>query len=453
MKTLRDYLSEYKRKLVSPEEAVKVVKSGDNVFYGYFAMSPRVLDEALGKRVARGEFSHITVNADAISEIPAVLKADTEHKYVMYHSNHFSATERKLSDQGLCYFRPSNFGMTPHALVHGHIDKPHVMMVTVSSMNANGYFNFSTSTCLTKEICDCADTVIVEVNDQAPVCLGSGGECIHISQVDYIVEHSAPMYTIPSEIPTTETDKKIAELVIDEISDGSCLQFGIGGLPNTIGKLIANSGLKDLGIHSEMMADCFIDLFEKGIVNGAKKQLETNKMTYTFALGSQRLYDFIHNNPSCLTMPVAVSNSPDRIAMNDKQMSINNAMEIDLFGQVSSESYGFRQISGTGGQLDFTIGATKSKGGKAMLCLSSTTLKKGQTKSRIVPYFKPGTIVTVPRSYVSYILTENGIVNLMGKSTYQRAELLISIAHPDFHDDLIKAAQEMNIWTRTNKIP
>lgn len=449
---MRAYANEYNTKLVSAEKAVEAVQSGQNIFYGYFAMSPRALDEALAKRVGRGELSNITVNADCIMEMPKVILADTDHKSVLYHSGHFSAIERKLSDQGLCYFRPSNFGMTPSALVQGHMDQPQFMMVAVTSMDANGFFNFSTSTAFTKEICDCSNIVIVEVNDQAPVCLGAGGEGIHISQVDYIVEHSCPMYTVPTDIPPSEADKKIAQLVINELSDGACLQFGIGSLPNTIGQLIATSDLKDLGIHSEMMADCFIDLFERGIVNGVKKRLESLKMSYTFALGSRRLYDFIDNNPACLTMPVAISNNPSRIAMNDKQISINNAMEIDLFGQVSSESSGFRQISGTGGQLDFTIGALKSKGGKAMLCLSSGVVKKGQLHSRIVPYFKPGTIVSVPRSYVSYILTEHGIVNLTGKSTYQRAGLLIGIADPEFQDDLVKAANDMNIWTRTNKM-
>ncbi len=449
---MRDYASEYKSKLLSVEQAVQIVNSGDRVFYGHFAMSPHILDEALGQRVEKREFSYIYVYADCIMETPKVILADPENEIVIYESGHFSGIERKLSDQGRCFFRPSNYSMAPSQVVGGYMPQPDVTMVGVTPMDKNGYFNFSTSTAYTKEICDHSKTIIVEVNDKAPVCLGVGGESIHISQVDYIVEHSRPIHTIPSDIQPNEADKKIAELVTSELFDGACLQFGIGSLPNTIGKLIANSDLKDLGIHSEMMADCFIDLFEKGIVTGAKKKLEPNKMTYTFALGSQKLYDFIHNNPACLAMPVAICNNPDRIAANDNQISINNAVEIDLFGQVSSESSGYRQISGTGGQLDFTVGAMKSKGGKAMICLNSTTKKQGKVQSRIVPSFKPGTIVTVPRSYVSYILTENGIVNLRGKSTYKRAELLISLANPDFQEDLIKAANEMGIWSRTNKI-
>jgi acyl-CoA hydrolase len=223
-------------------------------------------------------------------------------------------------------------------------------------------------------------------------------------------------------------------------------------MPNTIGKLIGESNLKNLGIHSEMMSDCFLDLYEKGIVNGSKKNIDKYKMTYTFALGSQRLFDFMNNNPACATFPVDTTNSPERIALNDNQVSINNAVELDLYGQVSSETNGTRQISGTGGQLDFVLGAGKSQGGRAFICLSSTKMLDGQKVSRIVPSLGPCSIVTVPRSLTPRIITEYGIVNPIGKSTWRRAEMFIEIAHPDFRDGLIEAATEQGIWTRTNRI-
>lgn len=447
---MSDYATQYRSKLRTPDEAVSVVKSNDWVFYSHFAMAPRALDEALAKRV--GEVSGVNVKCTCPLWEPKVVLADPEKKSFTYQSGHFSGHDRKLGQKNLAYYMPTNYGACPANVRKKNMYAPNVAFVTTTPMDSRGYFNFSLAVSYTRSFCEMADIVIVEVNENAPVCLGGEQECLHISEIDYIVEHSAPMATIPGDIPASEAEKKIAEIIIDQLEDGACLQFGIGGLPNTIGKLIAETDLKDLGIHSEMMADCFIDLYEKGIVNGARKNIDKYKMTYTFALGSQRLYDFINNNPACAAFPVDLTNMPARIALNDKQMAINNAVEIDLYGQVSSESSGFKHISGTGGQLDFTIGATNSEGGKAFICLSSSTVKGGERKSRIVPWLRPGSIVTVPRTFTPYIVTEFGVVNLLGKSTYRRAELLIDIAHPDFKDDLIKAAAEQGIWTKSNKI-
>jgi acyl-CoA hydrolase len=454
IKRMRRYTDEYKNKLKTADEAVKVVKSGDRIYYGHFAMMPRGLDEALAKYVKENitELEDIVVNCDSATAGVKVASADPSKKAVIYQSGHNSHHDRKLSDQGLGYYRPGNYGQNPVALFKGHMPKPTVTMITVSPMDANGFFNLSSSLSFTRECCDLADTVIVEVNNNAPVCLGSGGESLHISKVDYIIENHLPMVTIPSEFTASPAEEKIAALLMEEICDGACMQFGIGALPNTVGKLLAQSGLKDIGIHSEMMMDCIMDLFEQGIVTGAKKNIDQYKIVYTFALGSQKCYDFIHNNPACLALPVRITNDPQIISMNDNVMSINNAVEVDLYGQVSSESSGFRQITGIGGQLDFVIGATRSKGGKAFISLTSTKEYKGQTISRIVPYFKPGTIVSVPRHFTTYIVTEYGIADLWGQSTFRRAEMLIDIAHPNFRDGLIKAATEQNIWTRTNKI-
>lgn len=444
------YSDLYASKLRTADEAVKAVQSNQWVWYGHFAMGPRALDQALARRA--GELTGVNVKGVCLLYEPEIVKADPEQKSFLYHSGHMSGHERHMGDHDLAYYIPGNYGQCPANTRAGNMYPPKVAMIMTTPMNEHGYFNFGPACSYAKTICDAADVVILEVNPRVPWCLGGEQESIHISQVDYIVEHESPLPVFPSEFPVSDAEKKIAEILIEQIEDGATLQFGIGAMPSMIGKMIAETDLKNLGIHSEMMADCFIDLAEKGIVNGEKKNIDKGKITYTFSIGSQKLYDYMHNNPRLATYPVDITNNPDVIAMNDKVIAINNAVEIDLYSQINSESSGFRNISGTGGQLDFTIGALKSKGGKPFICLTSTKKQGDKTVSRIVPYFAPGTIVTMPRTYAPYIVTEYGIANVMGKSTYRRAELLIDIAHPDFRDDLIKAAQAQHIWTRTNKI-
>jgi acyl-CoA hydrolase len=238
---------------------------------------------------------------------------------------------------------------------------------------------------------------------------------------------------------------------MNEIEDGACLQLGIGGLPNVIGSMLAESDLKDLGIHTEMLVDSMVDLYNEGKVTGNCKTIDRFKMVYTFAMGTNKLYEFLHNNPACASYPVNYTNDPRIIAVNSKVVAINNAIEVDLFGQVCSESVGTAHISGTGGQFDFIFGAFNSRGGKGIIGISSTfSDKNGKLHSRIVPTLRPGSIVTVPRSIVQYVATEFGIVQLKGKSTWERTEALISIAHPMFRDELISQARDMKIWLDRN---
>lgn len=444
------FAEQYKEKLRTPEQAVQAVKSGDFVWYGHFSMAPRALDEALGKRV--GDLKDVRIKGVCGLFEPKVATLDPERKSFTYMSGHFSGHDRHLGDKNLAWYIPGNYGQCPYNVREGNFGHIAVAMIMVTPPDDKGNFNFGPSCSYSKLICESADIVILEVNDQVPWCLGGEQENINIADVDFVVEKSTPMIAFPSEFPVSDAEKKIAAQIIEKIEDGACLQFGIGAMPSMIGKMIADTDLKNLGIHSEMMAECFIDLIEKGTVNGSKKNVDKGKTTYTFALGSNNLYKYIDRNSNLATYPVDITNNPARIAANDKVMAINNAVEIDLFGQVNSESAGPRNISGTGGQLDFTLGAMYSKGGKPFICITSTKMAKGKLLSRIVPNFAPGTIITLPRTLAPMIVTEFGIANLMGKSTYAKAELLIDIAHPDFRDDLIKAAAEQGVWTRSNKI-
>jgi acyl-CoA hydrolase len=444
------YVNLYKEKLTTPEKAVQLVKSGDLVRYGHFTMAPPALDEALAKRA--GEMTDVVVKAVCPMFTVKVALADPERKTFYYLSGHVSAHDRHLGDKGLCHYSPSNYGLASYMLERGTMAKPNVVMTMTTPMDENGYFNFGPSNSYIKDLAMKADYVVLEVNENVPRCLGGVKESIHISDVTYIVENNSPLFTTPEDFPVSDEEAKIAQLLVERVKNGSCLQLGIGAMPNTIGKLLAQSDLKDLGVHSEMMADCYVDMVDKGVVNGRKKNVDNGKIVYTFAIGSNKMYKFMDNNPVFASYPVNITNSPEYIGLNDNVVAINNAVSIDLFTQIASESEGFRQISGVGGQLDFTIGATRSKGGESYICITSTKKLKDKIVSRIVPTLSPGTIVSVPRHYASNIVTEYGIVCMEGISTYERAERLISIAHPDFRDELIKYADDMGIWSRSNRI-
>ena len=441
------YADEYKSKLVTPEEAVRLVQSGDWVEYGQFAVQAVALDKALAER--KDELRDVKIRGTTrATGIPEVVKADLTAEHFAYHNLHFSSSDRKLHDQGLCWFIPILYHEVPRYYRENcAVD---VAMLPVASMDQHGSFNFSLSNSFSRAICDKAKRLILEVNPHLPVCLGGKEESVHLSEADLLVEVDWKIPELPAAVPSA-VDKKIAAIIMGEIEDGCCIQLGIGGMPNAVGSMIAQSNLKDLGIHTEMFCDSMVELAETGRVTGARKTIDRSKIVYTFCLGTQKSYDFLNRNPGCASYPVDYTNDPFVIAQNDKVVAINNCVEMDLFGQVCSESSGTRQISGTGGQVDFTYGAYRSKGGKAFLCMSSTFDKKGTSLSRIKPLLTEGTIVTIPRSMVSYVVTEYGIVNLKGMSTWQRAEAIVSLAHPDFREALIKEAEKMGIWRRSNR--
>lgn len=437
---------EYQKRLVTPEEAVRVVKSGDWVDYGAFAGQVVALDKALAVR--KEELQDVKIRAVTSLRMPEVVKVDPEANHFTFNNWHFSGIDRKLHDQGACWNLPMLYHELP-GMYRRFLDVD-VAMLPVTPMDEHGYFNFGTQVSHAHAVCEKAKVIILEVNPQMPRCLGGKEESIHISQVDYIVEADWQLAQVPSGDPT-EIETKIASYIMSELEDGSCIQLGIGGMPNAVGMMIAQSDLKDLGLHSEMFTESMVDMALSGRVTGAKKNIDRYKITYTFGFGTQKTYDFLNNNPMCAAYPVDYVNDPFIIAQNDKVVSINNCIEVDLTGQVCSESSGSRQISGTGGQFDFAFGSYRSKGGKSFIAMESTFKKKGELYSRIKPIITPGGIVTTHRALVEYVVTEFGIVNLKGKSTWERAEALISVAHPNFRDELIKEAEQLGIWRQSNK--
>ncbi|NLV17534.1 MAG: butyryl-CoA:acetate CoA-transferase [Syntrophomonadaceae bacterium] len=441
---------EYNKKLVSPEEAVKVVKSGDRIDWSSFNGQPVLLDQALAAR--KEELSDVHIRGASSQRQVACVEQDQKREHFIYSSWHMSSYERKLHDKNLCNFNPVAFHERSQYYETGHV-APDVGMMQVCPMNKYGYFSFGPQANSVYTILKHSKKVLVEVNPIMPVALGGRDEICHISEVDYVVENPGiPLIEVKPATPS-EKDIAIARHIIKEIHDGCCIQLGIGGLPNTIGQMIAEAGIRHLGVHTEMLADSYVDMYEAGCIDGTRKATERGKISYTFALGTQRLYDFIHMNPICAISPAAYINNPNVASQNPNLISINSCLEIDLFSQVSSESINGRQISGTGGQWDFAKAAYMSKGGKSIIAMSSTFKKKdGTLGSRIVPTLGGGTIVTLPRWSVHCICTEYGMVDVKGASTWERAERLISIAHPDFREELIKEADRMKIWLPSSKI-
>ena len=444
-----NFAEEYKRKLRTPEEAVKLVKDGDWVDYSVGIGFPVLLDAALAKR--KDELRDIKIRGSLAMQPIQAVEQDKERRTFTYNSWHCSGYERKLCDEGLCNYIPMIFRNM--ASYYRRYLTVNVAMISVAPMDSKGFFNFSMVNCTTRAILDAADLIILEVNEHMPHVYGGQEDCIHISEVDVVVEGAhKPLAQLPIP-PATEIDEKIASLLLPHIPDGATIQLGIGGMPNSVGKLMAESDLKDLGMHTELLSDGFVDLYEAGKLTNSRKTLHRGKGVFGIALGSQRLYDWVGENQGLLSFPMDYVNQPSVMAQMENMISINNCIAIDLYGQVSSESAGTRHISGTGGQLDFSTGAYDAPGGKGFICMTSSYRDKaGNLKSRILPKFTQGDIITTPRTQAFYIVTEYGIVNLAGRSTWERAELLISLAHPDFRDELIAAADKQKIWRNSNRI-
>ena len=438
---------QYRQKLRTPEQAVQVVKSGDWVDYTTNVCFPPLLDAALAKR--RDELTDVKLRGNLLFGPIQVVECDPSREHFLYNSWHCSAYERKLCDQGLCNYIPMIFrNVVPY---YRHFLTVNVAMMCVPPMDKHGYFNLSCGAGVARGILEKADIVILEINEHLPRILGGFDECVHLSEVDYIVEgphDSLPQFPVAK---ATEEDRKIAEHIVPFVQDGATLQLGIGAMPNVVGSLLAQSDLKDLGMHTELCGDAYYELFKAGKLTNTRKTIHRNKGMAGIVFGSQTLYDWADQNPSVVVAPLEYVNAPETIAQLDNMISINSCISVDLYGQTCAESAGLRHISGTGGQLDYLTGAAMSRGGKAFICMTSSFVDKGGVRhSRILPHFG-GDIITGPRSQAYYVVTEYGVVNLVGLSTWERAEMLISIAHPDFREELIAAAREQKIWRQSNK--
>src|SRR5262245_12015297 len=428
-------------KIISPEAAAALVQSGDWVDYGINLSQPDLFDRALAARA--NELRDVKVR-HALSLAPrAILAADPNGEHFHSFSWHFSGRDRADHDAGRTCYIPMNFGEAPD-YYRRFIEPPDVVCIKTCPMDEHGYFNFSANVTYLKALTERAKVLVVETAPRFPYVFG-GEECVHASEVDFVIEGpDEPVVELLNPEPS-DADRKVASLIAAEIEDGACLQIGIGGMPNAVCSSLRDAGVRDLGIHTEMMVDGMVDLIESGLVTGARKTLDRFETVFTFALGCRRLYDFIHRNSGVQSMPVDYTNLPSQIMQNERVVAINNTTQIDLQGQAASESDGHRHLTGTGGQLQFMRGAYASRGGKSFLCLSSVYERKGQRKSRIVCTLTPGNVVTTPRTDVMYVVTEYGMVNLKGKAVAERAKALISIAHPDFRESLAREAREKNL--------
>ncbi len=430
---------------ISARDAAALVRSGDWLDYGATLAQPDVFDQALAERV--NELRNVSIRGCLSVRPRAVVEVDPGREHFNFFNWHFGGYDRKKSDAGLQNYIPCNLGEISD-YYRRFIDPPDIMVIKTCPIDANGYFNFSAANLWLRAIASRAKVVIAEVNSALPYVHGIDNS-LHASEVDYIFEgdgQAAP--ELPNPAPT-DADRAVARLIAAEVEDGNCLQIGIGAMPNAVCSLLKESGVRNLGVHTEMLTDGIIDLYKAGIVTGAAKTLHPGKIVCTFGLGSRALYEVIDNNPDISCQPVETTNLPHNIMQNDRLIAINNTTQMDLQGQAASESNGHRHISGTGGQLQFVRGAYASKGGKSFICLSSTYERAGLRKSRVVLSLTPGNIATTPRSDMMYVVTEFGMVNLKGKSIPERAKAMISLAHPDFRDDLERDARENGLIPRT----
>ena len=431
------YLDEYRRKLITAEQAAVRIGQGATLVHGMAIGEPPALLAAIAQRVRIGDLEDLKVFSllpmqHASRTILAPHLLDKIHPYCWF----LTACDRDLVKKGLNYFVPNEFHQIPRLIKECmEID---VTVTTVSSMDNAGFFSFGTVNDYISTAARHCQQLFVEVNPRMPRVFG--GSLLHVSEVDAIVENEAPLMEATPAAPKPEAET-IGRSIAEMIPDGATLQLGIGGIPNAVCHYLDDR--KDLGIHTELMCPGMVQLIKQGVVNGRRKTLHPLKHVFTNAIGDREMYEFMHDNPSMESYPVSYTNAPEVIAKNDRMISINSTIEVDLLGQCNSEFLGGTEFSGTGGQLDYVRGAFNAKEGKSIIAFYATA--KGGEVSRVVPRFQAGTVVTTPRMDTHYLVTEYGVVNLKGKSTRDRALDIISLAHPRFRDDLLKEAESLRL--------
>lgn len=426
----------YSSKLISAEEAAARVESGWNIgMDDTISQTPAIMN-ALCARAANGEISGVKVQ-NMLEVYPYAYLSDPSFNGKINAVSFFNGgASRTAVAEGRADYFPAYYRDMP-----GHIIKNidyDVACISVSPMDKHGYFSLGASASYSEAMLAKAKYIFVEVNRNQPraVC----GLQIHVSQVSAIVEHDCVLPVLPAAV-LDETSKTIGGYIAEQIPDGACIQLGIGAIPDAVGAALCSK--HDLGIHTEMFTDSMVELIACGAVNNSKKQIHRGKSVTAFAYGSKRIYDYIDDNPAIAIMPVDYVNEPSVICQNDNVMSINAALEVDLFGQVCAESVGTRILSGTGGQVDYVRGAIQSRGGKSFIAFASTA--KGGTISKIKSILTPGAVCTTSKNDVDYIVTEYGIAHLRGETLSTRAKNLINIAHPDFRDELCFEAKKRGI--------
>lgn len=428
--------SAFTNKLITIPEAVAMVRSDQTIGTAIAASEPMGLLTELGNQYNRLQNVHAWVCLPMRAYDYAMKPEMAEHFFV--DNWFYGAYDRKVHDQGRLSYIPNNLHRAASDKLHASKGKLDIFWGTATPPDERGYMSLSLSLVVEKELIKAADLIVLEINENLPWTLGDTQ--IHISEVDYIVENHIPLFELPSS-PSSEVELKIGEYIADLIENGSTLQLGIGGIPNAITESLRDH--KDLGIHTEMFNDGMVHLYEAGVVNNSKKSLYKGKMVGAFALGSKKLYDFLDNNIGVELQQGKITNDPYVIGKNYKMVSVNTALQVDVMGQVCSQSIGYRHFSGTGGQLDTHRGAQLSEGGRGIIALRSTA-KNGQI-STIVPTLATGSEVTVPSQCIDTIVTEYGVAELRGKSLRERAKALVNIAHPDFRDQLWEEIEKLGI--------
>jgi itaconate CoA-transferase len=433
-----DVYSQYQQKLTTPQNAVAKIPKNSNLSFGLGPSNPPALLRALAERVEARDVDgiHLYYQLAAAGATP-LFKSEYLDR-VNFHPNFLSDLDRALMAEAgtsaAVDYVPSYLWQLPRVFSDFiHMD---TFMITVSPMDKHGYFSLGTSCDYASAVARDCGMLLVEVNKNMPRVFGEN--LIHISEVESVVENHAPINELLDR-PLTENDKIIGTKIAELIPDGACLQFGIGGIPNAVATFLTNH--KDLGIHSEMLTSSVADLHEAGAVTNMRKNIHRYKTVFTLCWGTRKLYEFIDDNPAVESYPSWHINDPAVIQQNNNVVSVNSIIEIDLFGQVNSESIDGHEFSGVGGQRDFMSGAFRSKGGMSFLAFSSTA-KEGAI-SKIVPLLSG--VVTDARMEPMFIVTENGMTNLKGKTNSQRAIALIQLAAPQFREDLLRAAKKMGL--------